>query len=85
MVIKIDFTPLSLDTLQTAKFFPLKRVLKNKYLKGGDEWGNVYINPDPSPIERKEIKKLVAEMKTKIVSDPPLCLLENIKIETCIV
>ena len=32
--------------------------------------GDVYINPDLSPTERKEIKKLVAEMKTKIACDP---------------
>ena len=30
MVIKIDFTPLTSLTLQTAKSFPRKRVLKNK-------------------------------------------------------
>ena len=32
--------------------------------------GDVYINPDRSPTERKKIKKLVAEMKTKIACDP---------------
>ena len=32
--------------------------------------GDVYINPDRSPTERKEIKKLVTEVKTKIAGDP---------------
>ena len=32
--------------------------------------GDVYINPDRSPTERKEVKKLLAEMKMKIASDP---------------
>ena len=32
--------------------------------------GRLYINPDRSPTERKEVKKLLAEMKIKIASDP---------------
>ena len=42
----------------------------SKDLKGHDYWGDIYINPDRSPTERKEIKKLVDEMKTKIACDP---------------
>ena len=42
----------------------------SKELKGDDAWGDVYINPDRSPTERKEVKKLLAEMKMKIASDP---------------
>ena len=45
-------------------------IRQSKDLKGDEGWGDVYINPDRSPAERKEIKKLVAEMKTKIASDP---------------
>ena len=44
-------------------------IRQRKDLKGDDDWGNLYINPDCSPTERREIKKLVAEMKTKIASD----------------
>ena len=45
-------------------------IRQSKDLKGDQDWGDIYINPDRSPTERKEIKKLVAEMKTKIACDP---------------
>ena len=45
-------------------------IRQSKDLKGHEGWGDVYINPDRSPTERKEVKKLLAEMKMKIASDP---------------
>ena len=45
-------------------------IRQSKDLKGDEGWGDVYINPDRSPTERKEVKKLLAEMKMKIDSDP---------------
>ena len=45
-------------------------IRQSKDLKGDQDWRDIYINPDRSPTERKEIKKLVAEMKTKIACDP---------------
>ena len=44
-------------------------IRQSKDLKGDPDWG-IVINPDRSPTEQNEIKKLVAEMKTKIASDP---------------
>ena len=45
-------------------------VRESNQLKGTDDWGDVYINPDRTTSERQEIKKLVAEMKTNNASDP---------------
>ena len=44
-------------------------IRESKELKGDEKWGNVYINPDRTAIERAEMKKLVAQMKAEIAKD----------------